>query len=116
MKCGCLANKYWQKGWIVKLPLISTLLYSLFSLPFLLNWPIASIHENGAYSIAYMVINIPVIILFDQFKYELEVFLNHPGSYSMYLIFFAFALMFWAVVSVVVGACCDRVRYTKAEH
>lgn len=114
VKNRCFVNRYWNKGWIVKLPLISTALYIMLSLPFLLKWPIASIHENGAYSIAYIIINIPAIMLFDQFKYKLEVFLNHPSSYSMYLIFFAFSLVFWALVSVVVGACCDVARYTKA--
>jgi hypothetical protein len=108
-------SKILTKGWKTKIPVVSAILYSLFSLPFLLDLPIASIHESGAYSIVYMILNLPVLVLFDRFKFDIESSLNHPTNYTMYLLFFVFSLLFWILVSFILGVFCDVLGQKKAK-
>ena len=97
---------YWARTQAASLPAAVGTYFLLFSLPTLLNLD-DSIHSP--YGMLYGFVNSPVVALFDVDSLESRIF-NDRSLHTSNVTFGAVAVMFWTLVSFIVGLCIDAVR------
>lgn len=102
--------KFCKKKWKYKLPIWVGVLYFVLCLPFLTGMLIPSIHEGNAYSVFFVIVNMPVIVLFD----KLTNLLTSTENLSVpNAIFIFITWLFWVLISFLIGIVIDTAKKTK---
>ncbi len=95
-----------SKNMSLKLPAVTFIFYSVFSIPVILNFEI-SIH--GFYGMVYGILNSPLNLIFDTDQIANSLF-SEPSLASSNIVFAISSIVFWLFVSIVVGVSLDLKR------
>lgn len=105
----------WKKiRWRYKLPIIIGTVYILLSLPFIFGLLTPSIHEGNFYSTIYILINlIPILLLGKLIDWLAMLLFKYPTLYKSNLISVFLTLVFWILLSWILGTIIDIKKTRK---
>lgn len=89
-----------KEKWKYKLPIFVGVFYFVLCLPFLTGLLIPSIHEGNAYSMFFVVVNIPVIVLFNKLA---SLFTSTENLSIPNAVFIFITWLFWILISFLIG-------------
>ncbi len=104
-----------MKKWKFILPVTVGTIFIVFSLPFIFGYLYPSIHEGG-YAALYVIFNIPALMVVSGIAKNLEgIFTREPDAYTSNMVTIALLLLFWLLVSLVIGIVIDLLKRNRIE-